>query len=183
MITSRRIKISKGRDGFLGGQPPKGVAPRNPRLNFFATIRTSEQQWLTIFVAEYGALISDLVFGEIIALPPTIELHQHRSIGPRVRKAPFASTLEPHTLKLEPEVADEARSWSKLGGVASGDELDGKQLARTLKAGFAHYLQIGFGGGRDEDMVSGDWPFGDRKISFYRHKTRRSEWRVYWRSV
>lgn len=190
-MLSRRIRVQRGSDGFLGGFPPSGVEPHGANLKFLATVRcAAEDQWLSVFVVDdYWELQNSLRLGRIVELPPTIEVIQHRGVLRRTRSSEFRSVLSSHTLRVDAPADDQVDGEplveSKMGGQPAYALMSAEireMLESTRRSGFEHVLQFSFGSGPDEEEVAGNWPFGDRVVSFFsRASGARTGWRVFWR--
>jgi hypothetical protein len=100
MKTSRRIYIGAGSNGFLGGNPPEGVEPSHRKSSFFATVETSKDRWLSVFLQDYWTLEQSLTLDRVVALPGSIELIEHTGKVGRKAASRHVSGLSAHTLRL-----------------------------------------------------------------------------------
>lgn len=189
-MKSRAIRIGDGADGLLGGHPPNNVSPRDPNNHFFVSVRIDPQCWVSVFVRrDYSQLMDSLRLGRIVDLPPTLEIQEHTYLERRAHTSRYAFELSAHGLSVGPPRDDLMNGVpsrrTKLGGraFAESSAVLASDLEAAESSGFHHFLQIGFGSAFDEPPVSGNWPLGDRRTSFYRHEKESNRWRVLWRGL
>lgn len=190
-----RIVDGPGLPGaFLGGRPPRGVAPKpeSGPLRFFGSVPLTVEPELcaSLFVADLEQLLQ--ARGRLNALG-LLEVVIHPAAEEReVDPSPLSSPLSEHGLRLlEPAsdriLGDEGeevfRPGHKIGGRphlirVSAQLVDSIEACRA--GGFSLAAQFDFPSG-DDAAVTGDWPFADGMFALFgRPPFDRENWRWYW---
>lgn len=186
---------AEGDGGRLGGRPPDGIVPAQPRTNtvYLATVRISRFPDLeaSIFLTEReenellktgGRLYQGRDLG-----PIQVTLHGPTSRGTGIG---LRSTLSERAIVL----GDEQDDWYTGGqaGVVQGRHKIGgrpaifkewdleERAGELLSNGYMQVLQLDFPGDGD-DVVGGDWPFGDGMFHLLgREPFGEADWACFW---
>lgn len=164
-------------NGKLGGRPPKGIIPKRGlySLKYFITVKLSgeENLFISLFVADFENLLG--VRGRVNKLG-MVENVIHKP-QQRENNSQFQSQISEHDIQiLETENDSEEidkeiiyLSGHKIGGfphlIRNKNNLE-NDINKLFENGFLQIVQIDFPGNQD-DVVSGDWPFGDGIFSLF----------------
>lgn len=178
-------------NGKLGGRPPQGIFPEHNlvSLKYFATVKFSEVEnlFISIFVADFELLLG--LRGKINKLGfVDIVIHKPQQ---RESNATFQSEISEHDFQLLNVEQDFEQidgepvflSGHKIGGnphlIRDKNNLS-DEVAKIFENNFRLIVQIDFPGNKDE-IVSGDWYFGDGIFSLFgKSPFSKEDWLWYW---